>query len=82
MTTAEDLQRGRLEQACPDCGRWEAAGSYCSGCDRAMGPDDWYPNGSAAGRARARQKAPLAPRTPPKGRLEPNGGRLDHHIAA
>ncbi len=43
--TPDDLQRGKLEQSCPDCGRWEAAGSYCSKCYRPMGAVDWYRNG-------------------------------------
>jgi hypothetical protein len=30
-----------LEQLCPDCGRLEAAGGFCSGCYRRMGPTDW-----------------------------------------
>ena len=54
---AKKLQDGKLEQACPDCGRWEAAGSYCSGCDRPMGPDDWYGNGDLTRRAVARHAA-------------------------
>ena len=54
---ARKLHDGKLEQACPDCGRWEAAGSYCSGCDRPMGPDDWYRNGDEPHRAVAHQKA-------------------------
>lgn len=54
---AKKLQDGKLEQACPDCGRWEAAGSYCSGCDRRMGPDDWYRNGDEKRRAVAQDRA-------------------------
>ena len=54
---AKKLQDGKLEQACPDCGRWEAAGSYCSGCDRRMGPDDWYRNGDETRRAVAQNRA-------------------------
>ena len=54
---AKKLHDGKLEQACPDCGRWEAAGSYCSGCDRRMGPDDWYSNGDAKRRAIAQDRA-------------------------
>jgi len=64
--TAHDLQRAKLEQACPDCGRWEAAGSYCSGCLRPMGPDDWYRNGDEDRRAVARQQAAGKATTPPK----------------
>ena len=54
---AKKLLDGKLEQACPDCGRWEAAGSYCSGCDRRMGPDDWYRNGDETRRAVAQNRA-------------------------
>ena len=54
---AKKLQDGKLEQACADCGRWESAGWYCSGCDRRMGPDDWYPNGNAERRAVAQDRA-------------------------
>jgi hypothetical protein len=61
---AKKLQDGKLEQACPDCGRWEAAGSYCSGCDRPMGPDDWYRNGDLTRRAVARQAATEKAQTP------------------
>jgi hypothetical protein len=45
------LQAGKLEQMCPDCGRWSAATHYCSWCFRPMGPDDWYRNGDQAQRA-------------------------------
>lgn len=63
--TARLLQAGRLEQRCPDCGRDEAAGYYCSGCARPTGPAEWYrpvpPPLRAASLARAtaaRHKAP------------------------
>ena len=56
MTLAQ-LQAGKLEQACPVCGRWEAAGYHCSGCGRPMGPIDWYRNGDKARRAVAHQRA-------------------------
>jgi hypothetical protein len=56
------LQGGKLEQTCPDCGRWSAASSYCSWCFRAMSPTDWYRNGDPAERAaRMPQTAPLNP---------------------
>lgn len=29
------------EQQCPDCGRREAAGAYCTRCYRKTGPEDW-----------------------------------------
>ncbi len=58
-----DLQAGRLEQACPDCGTWEAAGSHCSKCRRPMGPADWYRNGDKAGRAVAHERAAVIRQT-------------------
>ncbi len=61
--TAELLRTGKLEQTCPECGRVEAAGAYCSGCSRQTGPDDWYRNNDQAER---RQRAPENPRTPVK----------------
>lgn len=70
---AKKLQDGKLEQACPDCGRWEAAGGYCSGCDRRMGSDDWYRNGLLSRRAVARQNAPSKAQTPGKGGPEQSG---------
>lgn len=36
------LREGKLEQACPACGRTEAAGRYCSGCLHPTGPADWH----------------------------------------
>ena len=54
---AEALRAGRLEQACADCGTWEAAGSYCTKCHRPMVPDDWYRNGDEDRRAVAHHKA-------------------------
>jgi predicted Fe-S protein YdhL (DUF1289 family) len=75
--TADFLRRGRLEQACPDCGVWEAAGAYCTGCYRSMGPDDWYPNGDETRRAVAHQRAAekaatrvKRPRGRPRGHLD------------
>jgi len=55
--TSDALRHGRLEQACPECGRWEAAGAYCSACYRPMGSGDWYRNGDEDRRAVAHQKA-------------------------
>ncbi len=54
---SERLRAGKLEQACPDCGVWEAAGAYCTGCYRPMGPDDWYSNGDETRRRVAHQRA-------------------------
>jgi hypothetical protein len=61
--TAAQLQAGKLEQMCPDCGRWSAATHYCSWCFRSMGPADWYRNGDKAQRAARMPKA--APANPP-----------------
>jgi hypothetical protein len=56
-----------LEQACFDCGRWEAAHFYCSRCFLPTGPDDWYPWGSdTARRQAARAAAAEKGHTPPK----------------
>lgn len=57
------LRNSKLEQSCPDCGRWEAAGSYCSGCYRPMTAADWYPNGTKDARAVAHQRAAEIART-------------------
>jgi hypothetical protein len=61
--TRELLQRGKLEQTCPDCGRWEAASYYCSWCARVMTAADWYRNGDKIQRAARMPKA--APANPP-----------------
>ena len=39
---AAELVAGRLSQRCPDCGITEAAGGYCTKCDRLTGPADWF----------------------------------------
>jgi hypothetical protein len=39
---ADDLLKGHLSQHCPDCGITEAAGGYCTKCDRLTGPADWF----------------------------------------
>lgn len=59
------LQRGKLEQVCPGCGRNEAAGSFCTRCYRPTGPDDWLRNNDKAERD-ARLMAVETPYTPPK----------------
>jgi hypothetical protein len=41
---SRQLQSGALEQMCRVCGRWEAAGDYCSWCLSPTGPADWYRN--------------------------------------
>lgn len=54
----DDLRRGRLSQHCPApaCGIAEAAGSYCTRCETATGPADWYrPAASDAQRAHLRE---------------------------
>jgi hypothetical protein len=71
--TYADYLAGKLEQACGNCGRWEAAGFYCTGCAAPMTEADWYPNGDedrrAVAHARAaviRAAAPKRPRGRPK----------------
>jgi hypothetical protein len=39
---ADDLLKGHLSQHCPVCGITEAAGGYCTKCDRRTGPADWF----------------------------------------
>lgn len=58
-----DLAHGRLEQTCPDCGRWEAAHHYCTWCLRPTTGDEWYRNNDVEQR-RARLPA-SAPENPP-----------------
>jgi hypothetical protein len=79
---AKSLQGGKLEQACPDCGVWEAAGFYCSGCDRPMGPDDWYRNGDETRRAVAHQKAAAIASTRVKRPRGRRGAALDSSASA
>ena len=55
--TARLLQAGRLEQVCPDCGRREAAGHYCTGCARPTGSAEWYKPEASASRAASLVKA-------------------------
>jgi len=57
------LREGKLEQTCTACGRMEAAGSRCTGCQRVMDPGDWYRNGDMQAR---QDRAGMAPATPPK----------------
>ena len=68
--TALLLERGKLEQVCPDCGRWEAATFACSWCQRPTGPEDWYRNGNLAERHGRMPATP--PADPP---LEYRNGR-------
>ena len=68
--TAFLLERGKLEQTCPSCGRWEAAHFYCSWCQRPSGPEDWYRNGNLAERHGRMPATP--PADPP---LEYRNGR-------
>lgn len=56
------LQAGKLEQTCGECGRWSAATHYCSWCFLPMGPADWYRNNDKAQRtARMPKTAPANP---------------------
>jgi len=75
---AERLLARKLEQACPACGVWEAAGAYCTGCTRPMGPDDWYGNGDETRRAVAHQRAAEKART----RVKRAPGRPRVHVDA
>lgn len=60
---SDDLFRaGRLSQVCPDCGRAEAAGSYCTGCLRPMAAADWR-RVRSEGRAAASAKGLAAKRS-------------------
>lgn len=63
-TTASSLQGGRLEQTCPECGRWEAAHAFCSWCERPMGVAQWYRNGLPEEREARRPDS--APANPPE----------------
>ena len=61
MTDRDDLQRGRLEQACGACGRWEAARrapASADGCQPARGIQ------LPPGRREAAQVARSGARTP------------------
>ena len=68
--TARQLERGKLEQTCRSCGRWEAAHFACSWCQRPTGPEDWYRNGNLAERHGRMPATP--PADPP---LEYRNGR-------
>ena len=60
--TLEQLRSGKLEQMCSDCGRWEAASTWCSWCSGPINPTDWYGNGDQAERTRRLpSKAPADP---------------------
>ena len=61
--TALLLERGKLEQTCRRCGRWEAAHHHCSWCYAPTGPDDWYRNGDMGERLARRPKD--RPENPP-----------------
>ena len=69
MTVSRLFQDGKLEQACPDCGTWEAAHYYCSKCSRPMAEADWYQNGDQTRRqaalAEARKNHPAPSKAAP-----------------
>ena len=46
------MERGKLDQVCPACGLWEAAGSYCTRCLFITGPETYYLKGDVAERQR------------------------------
>ena len=60
--TEKQQELRRLEQTCPACGRWEAAGSFCSWCGRPTGPADWYANNDVE--ARRAHRPPERPADP------------------
>lgn len=65
---ADDLDHGRLEMTCVDCGRWSAADWWCSWCFRPMVPAvDWYhnPRSHDAAAQRAARMPKVAPANPP-----------------
>lgn len=59
------LQQGKLEQTCNQCGRNEAAGTYCSWCGKPMSRDDWYRDPRDADGERFRRMPKTAPANPP-----------------
>lgn len=76
MTDLDARLRGRkLEQSCPNCARWEAAGPYCTGCLRPMLSSDWYRNGDVLKRSLSRQDRGRGARTPAK-RSSPQGSAM------
>ena len=54
---ARAYAEGRREQRCPDCGREEVGGSYCTACSRPMHPDDWTSDTATGRAAQARGRA-------------------------
>lgn len=65
---ARAYREGRREQRCPDCGREEAGGAYCTGCLRPVHPDDW----TAPERSPAQRDATAAAR---RSRLKESAGQ-------
>jgi hypothetical protein len=68
---ARAYAEGRREQRCPDCGREEAGGSYCTACSRPMHPDDWT-NDTAASRAGRANRASRGVRSPIRAAMAAN----------
>ena len=74
---ARAYAEGRREQHCPECGREEASGSYCTACTAAVHPDQWVArvlsDAQVASRTvrsaqpvhAGRRKAPRTPERPP-----------------
>jgi len=72
-----ELRDGRLEQCCPTCGRWEAAGPYCTWCSRPSDPMTWYRNADVVRRAAIRWTVPAESFCPEMHR-SPGAGKGDN----
>jgi hypothetical protein len=69
---ADDLLKGHLSQHCPDCGITEAAGGYCTKCDRRTGPADWF--------RQTRGRPVSGPQNTPEKALKGGPGRPRGHV--
>ena len=69
---ADDLLKGHLSQHCPDCGITEAAGGYCTKCDRRTGPADWF--------RQTRGRPVSGPQKTPENGLKRGPGRPRGHV--
>ena len=71
---ADDLLKWRLSQHCPVCGITEAAGGYCTKCDRRTGPADWF--------RQTRGRPVSGPQKTPENGLKRGPGRPRGHVDA
>jgi len=69
---ADDLLKGHLSQHCPVCGITEAAGGYCTKCDRRTGPADWF--------RQTRGRPVSGPQKTPENGLKRGPGRPRGHV--